>query len=298
MISITNQIELRHLLYFKVLSEELHYGKAAEKLFISQSALSQQMKQLEGILGHTVFERTNKKVLLNEAGLRFQADIQQVLLKLEMALDNQSKLQIGNTGQLTIGFVASAMQSILPHLLKRFNHDCPNIQFNLEELTNKEQLVALQNGNLDLGFMRTNQVSRDFKIKKVYTEPFSLILPEDHWLNDTNFKNVGQLSEESFILFPNDQSTLYYQQIINICAEQRFFPRIVHRSIHAPTIFKLVENKMGISILPMSLCTPHPGVRFIKLEGVLQKTELFAVWPKQNNNPALPFLIEMLDSIA
>ncbi|RAJ31122.1 LysR family transcriptional regulator [Pedobacter cryoconitis] len=295
MISITNQIELRHLNYFKLLAEELHYRKAAEKLFISQSALSQQIKQLEQYLGHSLFDRNNKRVVLNEAGKLFYKDAVQVIQKMQIAVNNVQLLQKGNTGQLGISFVASAMQSILPVLLKQFNSDCPNIEFHLEELTNKEQLLALEKGDIDLGFMRSNQVGQDMMIKSVYKETFTLVLPADHPMSASVFKHIGELKDEYFILFPNDQSQLYYQQIINLCADQGFTPKLSHRSIHAPTIFKLVENGMGLSIIPTSLATSgNPGVKFIELKNIPQQTELYAVWKKTNDNPALPYLLEML----
>lgn len=295
MISIANQIELRHLNYFKALAEELHYRKAAEKLFISQSALSQQIKQLEQYLGHPLFDRNNKRVVLNEAGKLFYKDAVQVIQKMQLAINNVQLLQKGNTGQLGISFVASAMQSVLPVLLKQFNTDCPNIEFHLEELTNKEQLSALEKGDIDLGFMRSNQVGQEMMIKSVYKETFTLVLPADHPMSALDFKNIGELREEYFILFPNDQSQLYYQQIINLCADQGFTPKLSHRSIHAPTIFKLVENGMGLSIIPTSLATPgNPGVKFIELKNIPQQTELYAVWKKVNDNPALPYLLEML----
>ncbi|MBB6271155.1 DNA-binding transcriptional LysR family regulator [Pedobacter cryoconitis] len=296
MISITNQIELRHLNYFKVLAEELHYRKAAEKLFISQSALSQQTKQLEQYLGHSLFDRNNKRVVLNEAGKLFYKDAVQVIQKMQLAIINVQLLQKGNTGQLGISFVASAMQSILPVLLKQFNRDCPNIKFHLEELTNKEQLLALQKGDIDLGFMRSNQVGQDMVIKSVYKETFTLVLPADHPMTATAFNHIGELKDEYFILFPNDQSQLYYQQIINLCADQGFTPKLSHRSIHAPTIFKLVENGMGLSVIPTSLATEgNPGIKFIELKNIPQQTELYAVWKKVNDNPALPYLLEMLN---
>lgn len=295
MISITNQIELRHLNYFKLLAEELHYRKAAEKLFISQSALSQQIKQLEQYLGHSLFDRNNKRVVLNEAGKLFYKDAVQVIQKMQIAVNNVQLLQKGNTGQLGISFVASAMQSILPVLLKQFNSDCPNIEFHLEELTNKEQLLALEKGDIDLGFMRSNQVGQEMMIKSVYKETFTLVLPADHPMSAQDFQHIGELKDEYFILFPNDQSQLYYQQIINLCADQGFTPKLSHRSIHAPTIFKLVENGMGLSIIPTSLATPgNQGVKFIELKNIPQQTELYAVWKKINDNPALPYLLEML----
>lgn len=292
----TNQIELRHLHYFKVLAEELHYRKAAEKLYISQSALSQQIKQLENLLELSLFDRINKRVVLNDAGKLFYKDAIQVIHKMQTALNNLKLLKRGNTGQIGISFVASAMQSILPGLLKKFNSDCPNIKFYLEELTNKEQLAALQKGDIDLGFMRSNQVGQNMMIKSVFKENFTLVLPKTHPMTAAKFNHVGELKDEHFILFPNDQSQLYYQQIINLCADQGFTPNITHRSIHAPTIFKLVENGMGLSIIPKSLATTeNPNIKFIELKDIPQQTELYAVWNKLNDNSALPYFLEMLN---
>lgn len=295
MISIANQLELRQLNYFKVLAEELHYRKASEILFISQSALSQQIKHLEGILKVPLFERTNRKVTLSDAGRLFYKDVLQVLNKVEIAATNIKLYTAGNTGQIGIGFVASAMASVLPALLKQFNSDCPNIRFRLDELNNAEQLIALQNETLDLGFMRSNHLPDGFTSKRVYTETFSLVLPANHPVTDTEFRNIGQFRDENFILFPNDQSQLYYQQIINLCADQGFTPKVAHRSIHAPTIFRLVENGMGLSVIPTSLAsTENPNIRFIELKDIPQQTALYAVWKKLNSNPALPYFLEML----
>lgn len=298
MISIANQIELRHLTYFKVLAEKLHYREASELLFISQSALSQQIKQLEGILKVQLFDRTNKKVYLTDAGSLFYKDVQQILNKIETAVTNIKLLKMGNTGQIRIGFVASAMESVLPDVLKLFNSDCPNIKFQLDELSNADQFMHLQNELLDIGFMRSNHLPEGFINKRVYVETFSLVLPAAHPMTSKKLENIAQLAQEPFILFPNDKSQLYYQQILNLCADQGFVPKVAHRSIHAPTIFRLVENGMGLSIIPTSLAhTDNPNIRFIELTNVPQKTALFATWKKDNVNPALPYLLEMLPTV-
>lgn len=295
MISIANQLELRHLNYFKVLATELHYRRAAESLFISQSALSQQIKQLEQILKVTLFDRSNKKVALTDAGNLFYRDVQQIMNKVETAIVHLKLYKEGNTGQIGIGFVASAMESVLPALLKQFNNDCPNIKFQLDELSNSEQLVALQNESIDLGFMRSNHIPEGFTSQKVFTETFSIVLPSRHPMVKEKFKHIGQLKDEFFILFPNEQSQLYYQQILSLCADQGFAPKVAHRSIHAPTIFRLVENGMGLSIIPTSLAAGnYPNIKFIELKGIPQQTSLYAVWKKENSNPALPYLLDML----
>lgn len=298
MISVANQIELRQLYYFKVLAQELHYRKASELLSISQSALSQQIKQLEEILKVNLFERTNKKVLLTEAGTLFYRDVVLVMNKVENAVNNLKLYKDGNTGQIRIGFVASAMESVLPALLKQFNTDCPNIRFQLDELSNADQLSALQNELLDIGFMRSNHVPEGFTSQKVGTETFSVVLPANHPVDSTNFKDVSQLMHEYFILFPNDQSQLYYQQIVNLCADQGFTPKVAHRSIHTPTIFRLVENGMGISIIPTSLAlSENPAIKFVELKNISQRTALYVVWKQHNTNPALPYLLEMLPKL-
>jgi DNA-binding transcriptional LysR family regulator len=295
MISTANQLEFRQLNYFKVLAQELHYRKASELLFISQSALSQQIKQLENILKVPLFERTNKKVLLTEAGALFYKDVLLVMNRVEHAVNNLKLYKDGNTGQLRIGFVASAMESVLPALLKQFNTDCPNIKFQLDELSNADQLTELQNERLDIGFMRSNHVPDGFTSQQVGTETFSVVLPANHPINKKNFRDVGQFMDEYFILFPNEQSQLYYQQIINLCADRGFVPKVAHRSIHTPTIFRLVENGMGISIIPTSLAaSENPNIKFIELKNIPQRTALYVVWKVDNSNPALPYLLEML----
>ncbi len=296
MISETNQLEMRHFKYFKVLAEQLHYGKAAEVLLISQSALSQQIKQLEHILDTSLFERTQKKITLNRAGELFYNDCRQVLSKVNIALNNQALLKKGNIGQMGIGFVASAMESILPQLLGRFNKECPNIKFNLVELNNQQQLDALRTDTIDIGFMRSNQVDSGMKFKSVFTETFSVVLPKNHPINAHNFEHIGQLADESFILFPNDHSPFYYQQIINLCADRDFTPNIVHKSIHVPAILKLIENGMGVSIIPTSFAlNQSASVRFIELKDIPQRTQLYAVWNKMNDNTALPYFLKMLN---
>ena len=295
MISKTNQLELRPLRYFLVLAETLHYRKAADILFISQSALSQQIKQLEAILGVTLFDRTNRKVALSRPGQLLVKEAQLILKQLEDSMERWQLTHDGVIGQLKIGFVGSAMQMYLPSILKQFGKKYTKINFYLEELTNTEQIRALEHEELDIGFMRSNIVSPDLRIKSVYKENFSLVLPEDHFITKDNFKHMGQLSEESFILFPNENSPMYFQQIQNLCADQGFSPRISHKSIHGPTIFKLVENGMGISIVPNSLRDEHNyKIKFLELDKVLHRTELFAAWKKNNTNPALHYFLELI----
>lgn len=295
MISNINQLELRSLRYFMVLADTLHYTQAAEILFISQSALSQHIKQLERTLGIPLFNRTNRKVALSRAGELLLKEANLILQQVDQSMERWQLSLDGVMGQLKIGFVGSAMQGFLPPIIKEFSKTHPKINFYLEEFTNTEQLKGLEQEQLDIGFMRSNKVPSDIHLKSVYSENFSLVLPLDHPIDLSNFKNMGQLAEESFILFPNENSPMYYQQIQNLCADYGFSPRISHKSIHGPTIFKLVENGMGVAIVPNSLRDEfNYKIKFLELDEVPYKTELFAAWKRDNENPALQYFLELI----
>ena len=295
MISKINQLELRHFRYFLALAETLHFRKAASKVFISQSALSQQINVLESILGVKLFERSNRKVSLSTAGIHFYKEAQQIMDYIDASLTRWHDTVKGSEGQLRIGFVGSAMKHFLPPIIKAFTNDFPNIGLSLEELPNLDQLRGLEKETIDIGFMRSNKVSPNMNIKSVYVENFSLVLPQDHPINRDNFENMGQLANESFILYPNESSPMYFQQILNLCSEYNFSPKISHRAIHGGTIFKLVENGMGLSIVPNSLKDDNNyKIRFIELKDASAKTELFAVWPKDFKNPVLKAFLKQM----
>lgn len=295
MISSTNQLELRQLRYFIAVAKTLHFRKAAETLSISQSALSQQIILLESIVGTKLLDRTNRKVSLNRSGKLFLEEAIRITKQVDSSITNWKLKQDGSEGILKIAFVASAMQQFLPPILKSYDQKYPNIKLQLEELTNKDQIKTLEENHIDIGFIRTNKVSSNLLIKPVFEESLTLVLPEDHTINEDNFTNMRSLSEASFILFPNENSPMYFQQILNLCADNGFSPKISHKSIHAPTIFKLVENGMGISIIPNSLRDNfNYKVRYIELKKISQKTTLYAAWHKENDNPVLQYLLKLI----
>lgn len=290
-----NQIEFRHLEYFLVLSETLHYGRAADRLYISQSALSQQIQRLEQLLGQHLFDRTNRRVELNHAGKLFKKAALEITGKLHEALDHWNLELEEMEGIIRIGFVGSAMQEFLPKIIKKFSKNFPNTRFSLDEMNNKSQLEALEAQQLDIGFMRSNEVPQHLSCRQVYSENLCLVVPENHWAAEHEQVDISALADERFILFPNQQSQMYYQQIIRLCKHYGFAPKISHRSIHGPTIFKLVESGMGISFIPSSLKDNGTyKVKCIELDHVPFTTALFAVWSKENAKDGLQRFLELL----
>lgn len=289
-------MELRHLNYFKAVAEELNFRKAAERLFISQPGLSRQIKQLEEIFEVKLFERDQKHVELTAAGKFLKGEVDFVLNHLELTRNQLKLIAAGKIGELRIGFLGSASNQVLPNLLSKLNSQQPLISTSLEELSNSIQVEMIEKDKLDLGFVRLASVPSDLEMKVVLRDSFSLVVPKDHPIQDKDFTSVNQFQDEAFVLFSSDYSNLYYEQIIGICRDAGFSPKIRHKSVHALTIFKLVENGMGVAIVPTSLKEGYElNVRFMEIPNIPQFTELSAIWKAENRNPVLkqvlPFII-------
>jgi DNA-binding transcriptional LysR family regulator len=288
-------IELRHLEYFRAVAEELNFGRAAERLFISQPGLSRQIKQMEEILQVQLFERTKRKVELTAAGQYLKSEVDYIFNHLELTKTQLKEIASGNIGELRIGFLGSAAHTVLPELLVKISTAFPGIRSSLEELSNTTQIEMLEKDALDLGFVRLARVPEPLQMKEVHQDTFSVVLPLNHPLANGNFKNVGQLKEENFILFSHDYSSIYYDKIISICEDKGFTPNITHKSVHALTIFKLVEAGLGVAIVPTSLQYSYElKVKFMELDKIRQKTELYVVWKKGNRNPAVERVLKLI----
>jgi len=288
-------IELRHLEYFQAVAEELNFGRAAERLFISQPGLSRQIKQMEEILEVRLFERTKRRVELTAAGHYLKSEVDFIFNHLELTKTQLKEIAAGKIGELRIGFLGSAAHTVLPELLVKISQKFPGIQTTLEELSNAIQVEMLEKDKLDLGFVRLARVPELLQMKVVNQDTFSVVLPLEHPLSYGKFKNVGQLKEENFILFSQDYSSIYFDKIMSICEDQGFSPKITHKSVHALTIFKLVEAGLGVAIVPTSLKEDYDvKVRFLELEKIPQKTELFVVWNKGSRNPAVSKVLGLI----
>ena len=290
-----HQIELRHLTYFLAVAQELHFRKAAEKLFISQPGLSRQIKQMEDELGVTLFERHNRKVVLTKVGEYLKEEFTNQLNTLSHTLENAKLMQTGKKGALKIGYVGSAMQDVIPNLLLSFEKNHPDILFNLKEIDNQKQIEDLLSFTLDVGFVRLERVPRNLDIKVILKENFCLVLPENHLINEVNFKSLKQFKEDSFILFDSKYSASYYEKVMQIFDDCGFTPLVSHNTIHSSSIFKLVENGFGISIIPKSLAQKRGyKIKFIELDNIPQKTTLSVIWNQKNGNPILNDVLRLL----
>jgi DNA-binding transcriptional LysR family regulator len=288
-------MELRHLKYFQAVATELNFRKAAETLFISQPGLSRQIRQLEEELEVLLFDRDRKKVSLTAAGIYLKSEVDFLLNHLETIKGQLNQIQAGKIGELRIGFLGSASNQIIPRLMSKLNAYQPLVNVNLEELSNSLQVEMVQKDKLDLGFVRLNSVPDELEMKTIARDSFSLVVPTNHPITAIDFVSMNQFREESFVLFSSDYSNFYYDQIIGICRDAGFSPKIQHKSVHALTIFKLVESGLGVAIVPTSIQEGYEiNVRFMEIPDISQFTELLVIWKTGNRNPVLKQVLDLI----
>ncbi|MCW1953971.1 MAG: LysR substrate-binding domain-containing protein [Flavobacteriia bacterium] len=290
------QIELRQLRYFLELANQLHFRKAAASLLISQPALSRQIKQLEILVGVLLFERDSRKVQLTEAGRFYQSEVTLILQEIDKSHRLLKQLAAGVRAEIKVGFLGSAMQTVIPEMLLELESGFPEIKTSLEELSNIAQIEGVLSQRLDLGFVRLTQVSEHLGMYPLHQDSFSLVVPQDHFLNESNFHSLAQCKDQPFILFDASYSPQYYANIMSLFEEAGFIPKTSHKSVHAQTIFTLVAKGLGLAIVPTALQKGFQmKLRFISLEHMKQRAVLSLIWNKKSRNKGLSHCLDVLN---
>jgi DNA-binding transcriptional LysR family regulator len=288
-------MDLRQLRYFLTLAEELHFRKAAEKLFIVQPALTKQIQDLEKELGTILFERNKRTVRLSAAGVYFKEQMTKLFQDLEDTKKKVGLIEKGIKGEIRIGYVGSCIHTFLPDLLSKLHDNYPEIHTYLSEMTSASQLVAIQKGELDVAFLRNPPLSKKYENRLIFQENFALIVPKNHFINQKKFKNIAQLANEKFILPTKSDGESYQKLQWSICEDAGFSPQIAHETVHGYTTIKLVEKGLGVSLLPISFqSVTHAAITFIELKNIPQKSEITAVWRAENPNPSVRFFLDLM----
>lgn len=292
------QIELRHLLYFKTVAEELHFRRAAERLFIAQPGLSRQIKQLEDYYQTKLFVRDKRNVELTETGLYLKKEVDLIFNQLSNIKGHIEKIAEGKISSLKLGFIGSAVQAILPQLLVELKQKQPLIDITLNELSNEIQLNLLNKQELDFGFVRINETPMGLKSIPILTEHFSLVVPKNRFNKIKGKINLKDFSKESFILFSKEYSNSYYELVMSIFEDHGFSPHVTLRTVNALSIFNLVSQGLGVAIVPSSLKKGyHTHVDFLELNHLPQRTTLSLIWNRKNRNPGIPLMLEIVEKL-
>lgn len=291
-------MDFRQLAYFLGVATELHFSKASEKLFIAQSALSRQIQQLEKELGVLLFERDKRNVKLTPAGEYLNNEVQKILSQLDNIKHRTQLIHKGEEGEIRIGHPGSAIYSVIPPLLSTLKLFFPNIKANLAEMLDSFVIDALKKHEIDVAFIRELHPDKYLTSKVVFREPFALILPESHPINESNFESLAQVKNDNFILPPRNSSSVYHDLLLRICEREGFLPNVVHESNYGATILKLVEHNLGVSLMPISYkFSSAMKVKFIEIKNIPERTNLSIIWRKDDTNPVLQNFLKVSDSL-
>lgn len=242
-------MELRHLRYFIAVAEELHFGRAAARLHITQPSLSVQIRDLERAVGAPLLARSGRRVQLTEAGRAFLAGARLAVAQVELAIQDARRAYRGEIGQLTLGFVGSAAYRVLPHLLRTFRATHPDVTLRLSAMTTKEQLAALSERRIDLGLLRLPVEDAGLAWHVVASEPLMAVLPAHHLLATLAQIPLGALASEPFILYPRADSPAIRDTIIALCHKAGFSPNIIQETGEMQTIVGLVAGGIGNALV-------------------------------------------------
>ncbi|HEX8355165.1 MAG TPA: LysR substrate-binding domain-containing protein [Pyrinomonadaceae bacterium] len=286
-------IELRHLRYFAAVAEELHFGRAAERLGIAQPPLSQQIKSMETLIGHPLFER-KPQVRLTPAGEALLEVARRTLAQVEEGLDLTRRAARGEAGKLTIGFAASILTTALPEILRTYRERYPGVELRLRELSSAAQAAALSGGSIDVGFAReVVGHGGDIICEPVLREEFVAVIPPGHRLAAGRRMSLDALAGEPFVHFPRAVAPALYDQIADACQRAGFRPRVVQEAQEWLTILGLVEAGIGVSLVPASFCRLQwGGVRYKQLGPPREFTDVFLC---RRSTPILPTVIPLIE---
>ena len=249
---IASDIELRHLRYFTAVAEELHFGRAAARIGIAQPPLSQQIQRLERILGCALFDR-KPRVALTEAGVSFLATARRALAQVEFGIEDARRAARGEVGPLSVGFVASAMLTPVPDILRAYRQQMPAVALRLVELSPSEELESLLDGTVDVAFVRERRADDLLVYEPAVREPFMALLPPGHPLAAESQLPVEALADEPFVHFARDVAPSLYDQVIELCRRAGFVPKVAQEVRQWLTHISLVQAGLGVALVPESV---------------------------------------------
>lgn len=286
-------MKLHFLRYFTVLAEELHFGRAAQRLSITQPPLSSAIKALEEELGVQLLLRSSKHVELTPAGAAFLEEARQILERVARASNVAQAVAKGMRGRLEIGITGSLLYREVPAIVQDFAAAAPAIELVLREMGTAEQLDALLHGQLHAGFVNASAVPPQLASLALADDEFVLCLPHGHPRAKQAKVELRDVAGERFVMFSREVSPANYDNIIAIFSRAGIHPRTVHAARQWLTIVAMVAHGLGVSIVPRSIARSRvDGVCFVRFSGPPVPAPAMLVWNPASSSPALASFLE------
>ena len=285
------KFDLRALRCFVAVAEELHFGRAARRLHVSQPPLSKTILALELRMGVKLFDRTSRRVALTHAGSVLLERARALLHEAQQATLATQRASRGEIGRLTVGFILAATHRVLPVTLREFRRRKPEVNLVLREMPIARQTTALADGEVDIGFLRPPVDTRLIATETLLREPFVVALPEGHSLARHAVLALSGLAQEPFIISTPGRSPLH-SQFISACAAAGFTPTVVQDAENLVTVIGLVRAGLGVALLPQSVEALRPaGVVLRRLRGIDTRVETALAWRRDDRSPVVEAFI-------
>ena len=272
-----------------MLAEELHFGRAAQRLSISQPPLSTNIQQLEASVGAVLFTRNSKSVQLTAAGRAFVPQARALLDQAQHAARHARDVADGMAGSLQVGFVGTMLYRGLPALLRRFQTRHPQLRLTLKELSSSDQLIELAQGRLDVGFVHTTRVPPGLSQILVSSQPFVACLPSDHALaSQPGPLDPARLRGEPFAMVSPAVSPDYHDRIVALCNDSGFSPDVRYELRHWLSVVSLVAQGMGVAIVPQAMAeSALAGAVFVPLATPTGNYDTYCLWGTARDTAAI-----------
>ena len=281
-------MDLRRLRYFCAVAEELHFGRAAERMHVVQSAVSQQLKLLEQELGFSLLQRSRQGVKLTLQGSVFLPEARAILSRVEAGMQRVRALADGLVGRLVIGFVDNVLWSTLPPLLREFRAKRPMVELILKPMDRVAQTEALRASTIDIGILPSPPPGQEIATSLLVGAPMLAALPASHPLAAREHLALAELAEERFVLFPPTMRSRILDLIVAACADAGFAPRVAQEAEQMHTLLALVSAELGVTLVPEWVARAHPaGVTYVPIEDRMPPYELLLAWRSDSLNPAI-----------
>jgi DNA-binding transcriptional LysR family regulator len=273
---------------FVTVAEELHFGRAAERLNITQPPLSRQIQKLERAIGVQLFDRDNRRVALTPAGAVFLTEAQRLLAMAEGAPDLARRISAGSAGTVRIGFTAASTYGVLPALLNHVSATFPDIDLDLYEMVTSEQVAALLAGEIDLGLARPPFDQSAFGSRVLVREEMRVAVPRGHKLTQLDRPvEADDLTNEPLIMHSPTKARYFYDLVVSLVPISH--QNVVHTVSQVLTMVWLVQAGRGLAFVPESAARLGvKGVEYLPLSGLKdQPVELHLLWLRESRNEAL-----------
>ncbi|MBF6179508.1 LysR family transcriptional regulator [Nocardia otitidiscaviarum] len=292
-------MEFRHVAGFLAVAEELHFGRAAERLHMAQPPLSQQIRALERELGVQLFERNTRSVRLTAAGTAFLPYARRVLDELEAARFAARAGGRGEVGRVSIAFTGPSSREEIPALTRAVRAAHPGIELRLESgYYAGATVAAIADREIDLGFVRMPVRRAGVRTRVYKYERLVAVLPIDHRLADAPDIEVADLADDPFVSLPGARGSTVREHIVAAAFQAGFAPRIVQEAGDTYTLLDLVAAGVGVTLTVSSVRhIRSPGMVYKELRGERPPIEAALAWREDNASPALRAVLRIADEV-